>query len=72
MAAAREIVCLTKPDAELMKHLKFGITVASIPIALLSSPVFAAQDCSAYCPHGARRQCIPESTTISSIYYSGG
>ena len=33
-----------------MKRLKFGITAASIPIALLSTPVFAAQDCSAYIP----------------------
>lgn len=33
-----------------MKRLKFGITAASIPIALLSPPVFAAQDCSAYIP----------------------
>jgi len=33
-----------------MKRLKFGITAASIPIALLSSPAFAAQDCSAYIP----------------------
>lgn len=33
-----------------MKRLKFGITAASIPIALLSSPVFAAKDCSGYIP----------------------
>lgn len=33
-----------------MKLLKFGITAASIPIALLSNPVFAAQNCSAYIP----------------------
>ena len=33
-----------------MKRLKFGITAASIPIAVLSSPVLAAQDCSAYIP----------------------
>lgn len=33
-----------------MKRLKFGITAASIPIALLSGPVLAAQDCSAYIP----------------------
>lgn len=33
-----------------MKRLKSGIAAASIPIALLSGPVFAAQDCSAYIP----------------------
>ncbi|MFS2006437.1 hypothetical protein ACEN9F_22730 [Duganella sp. CT11-25] len=33
-----------------MKRLKFGISTALIPIALLSSPVYAAQDCNAYIP----------------------